>query len=368
MRMIRRMFCLMVVLATLGGCKRAETDSVRVGSILGLSGNNAMYGQQMQRGYDIALSQINNVKSNPHFDLVTEDSQFDPAKAVSAYRKLTAADGISLIVGITGSRNAIPVCEAARNDNVLILDPLGSAPKLSSVGGTNYFRIMASDAFAGRYNVDWAVGNGMHHPAVIFVQDDWGTSYMNEVRRYLVGKGFSDVPTYEILAGSRDFRSEVRKIHDAKVDALFLLLYAKEGATFMQQLGEAKVNPTVYGSDNVSSSDFASAGGESINGVYVAMPAETKTAAYDQFAREYRARYQAEPDANAIKSYDAMKLLAAAVSKVGKDPSKLRSYLHSSDFLFEGVSGAIHFDEHGDLVGQQYQRMVYRGTHLEPLQ
>ncbi len=366
----RKLFSLLTiaVLATLTACNRSQPQSVRVGSILGLSGNNAMYGQLMQRGFTVALDEINQSPQGPKFELVAEDSQFDPGRAVSAYRKLTAAQGIRLIVGITGSRNAIPVCEASSKDDVLILDPLGSAPKLTTVGGPNYFRVMPSDAFAGRYNIDWAIQNGMKRPGILFVQDDWGTSYMSELVHYLAEKGLNNVPTYPTLSGTRDFRSEVQKIRAAKIDSLFLLLYAKEGATFMQQLREAKLLLKVYGSDNVSSADFTAAGGDAIDGVFVALPAKTQTPAFDAFARAYRARYKEDPDASVAKSYDALKLMAAAVAKVGSDPAKLRAYLHSPDFSYDGITGRLRFDEHGDLVGQQYQRMVYHGVDLQPLQ
>jgi ABC-type branched-subunit amino acid transport system substrate-binding protein len=98
------------------------------------------------------------------------------------------------------------------------------------------------------------------------------------------------------------------------------------------------------------------------------MPAPIEGSLYDAFSKQYQAKYGQQPDANVIKSYDAMKLLCAAIDAVGPKPSDIKTYLRSPDFKFVGVSGLIKFDEHGDLVSQQYSRMVYRDGKLVPFQ
>lgn len=350
--------------------KPPGTRSIKLGTILGLTGNNASYGQKMQRGFQFALDEINGsggVKGAT-VELAIEDSQFDPTKAVSAYRKLTGAQGIRVIVGITGSKNALPVCEASKGDDVVIIDALGSAPKLTTHGGPNYFRVMASDALAGSYNVEWGTGSGMKKPVIAYMEDDWGASYRDSVSSHLAKKGFADARSHGVTAGTRDFRSQIEKIKGDMPDTLFLLLYAKEGATFMQQLRQAGVPATVYGSDNISSAEFGGAGNDVVEGVRVAMPTPAKGELYDEFVRKYQAKFGEAPDANVIKSYDVMKLVCAAVAAVGANPSDIKKYLRSPNFKFDGVSGPIKFDEHGDLVSQQYTRMVYKSGKLVPLQ
>lgn len=347
----------------------AASRKVDVGSILGLTGDGAAYGQKMQRGFEFAVEEINAAGgvNGKLINLVVEDSQFDPAKAVTAFRKLNAAQGIRIIVGVTGSKNAIPVCQASKGEDVVIVDALGSAPMLTTHGGPNYFRIMASDALAGRYNVTWAIEGGMRMPAVVYMEDDWGASYRDALVQYLGKQGFSNVPTHSVTSGMRDFRVQVEKLKGQHPDTIFLLLYAKEGSAFMQQLREAGIQAAVYGSDNISSQEFVSAGAEVVEGVRVALPAPVGGQRYQEFVRKCQAKFGEAPDVNIIKSYDAMKLVAYAIGKVGEEPSKIKEYLRSLDFEFLGVSGPIRFDEHGDLVGQDYTRMVYRSGRLVPV-
>lgn len=374
--MIRRSFIgLVIVIAwvafVLAGCasRRERGDTIKVGSILGLTGDNAAYGEKMKKGFEFALAETNGAGGvgGRKVELVTEDSQFDPQKAVTAYRKLTGAQGIRIIVGITGSANALPVCEASKKEDVVIIDALGSAPKLTSHGGPNYFRIMASDAAAGKYNADWAMESGMKQPAIVYMEDEWGTSYRDALSQNLIKKGFEKVPAYGVAAKTRDFRTEVEKIKRNEPDVIFLLLYAKEGAAFMQQLRQADVKASVYGSDNISSPEFVTAGNEVVEGVRVAMPAHAKGPAYESFVARFKEKTGEEPEANVIKSYDAMKLTTAAIQKVGEEPAKIRKYLKSPEFEYKGVSGSIKFDANGDIIGQEYTRMVYNLGKLSPI-
>lgn len=363
-------FLLLASLVFPTGCRSGNTkDVLKVGSILGLTGDNASYGQKMLRGLELARDEINSSGGilGRVIELSIEDSQFDPTKALVAYRKLTGLEGLRVIVGITGSRNAIPVCDAAKADDVVIIDALSSAPKISTQCGPNYFRIMASDALAGQYIADWAGQSGATRQAIVYMEDDWGTSYRDSVLGYLAERGSSGIVAEGIEAGTRDFRVQVEKLRQAEPDTIYLLLYAKEAAAFVQQLRQARVNATVYGSDNISSTEFVSAGIEVVEDVRVAMPAPARGPSYEDFVRRYQTKFNEDPDANVIKSYDALMLAASVIKEAGMEPSKVATRLASQGFQYVGVSGLVQFDHTGDLVNQEYTRMVYHGGKLVPM-
>ncbi len=368
------MLAVVGVLLVMGGAlwwyNRPASNDIQIGAILGLTGTNSAYGKEMQNGFDFAIEEINSKGGvlGKKLHLVAEDSQFDPAKAVTAYQRLTSVEGVSLIVGVTGSKNALAVCAAAKADNTVILDPLGSAPKLSLARFPGYFRIMASDAFAGRYNVDWAIAEGLKRPAILYEEDEWGASYRDAVLRYLAEKGYASTPSYGVTEGVRDFKTQVQKLRSNRPDALFLLTYAGEGAAFMRDLRQLGLDTVVYGSDNISSSEFASAGAAAIEGVRVAMPTPNDGSQFSVFVEKYERRYGTAPDANILKSYDAMSMMAKAIGQNGPDPQRIRAYFSSPTFIYEGASGQIRFDANGDLIGQRYSRMVYHSSQLVSLQ
>jgi branched-chain amino acid transport system substrate-binding protein len=362
---------LALLVATVAGIvwfrfKPGGRQAIRIGTVLDLTGAGASYGEKMRRGFGMAVDEANAAGGigGRSVELVVEDFQWDPGKALTAFRKLTSADGIGVIVGITGSKHAIPVAAASRSDNVVIIDALTSSPKLTTDGGPNYFRVMPSDAMAGQFNVEWALGAGMKKPGVVYVEDDWGVSYRDTLRRYLTAKGLTNVPVYGVTSGTRDLRAQVQSIRQDDPDSLFLLVYAQEGGAFTQQLRQAGVRVPIYGSDNLSAPEFIAVGAEVIEGVRVALPATAKGAIYDGFARRCRDRFGDEPDAILLKSYDAMNVALHVISEVGDDPARIRDRLHSSTFAHEGITGEIRFDAHGDLVTQAYTKMIYRSGKL----
>jgi len=376
--------CQSLLIALLGlslttGCNKQESTSetkkapaaekIPIGSILALTGPAASYGEMMQRGLQLAEGEINGaggVNGRP-IKIVVEDSQFSAPKAISAFQKLTEIQNIKVIVGITGSKIALPVAEAAKEGKCVIIDALSTAPALTERGGRAYFRVIASDALAGKYNADWAVEEGMKKPALIYVEDEWGASYRNALQNYLKSKGFNEPLVEGIKAGDRDFRTQIQKIKDNGADVVFLLTYSNEGTTFMQQLRQAGLNSKVYGSDNLSSPEFIAAGTSVIEGVRVALPLPTEGADYDKFVKSFKAKFGMEPDVNALKSYDALNVAAKGIQQAGLDPIKITQYLRSPAFSHRGVSGEIRFDQNGDLVSQQYRRLVYRNGALEPV-
>jgi len=379
MTRIMKSFCVIVVilifLFCLGACNPKPSEPslssspIKIGTILGLSGPNAAYGVLMKQGFDLALKEVNSAGgiNNRNIELVIEDSKFDPTFAVTAYSRLHDISKVRIYVGITGSKIAIPVCAAAKKHDIVIIDALGSAPKLTEEGGANYFRVMASDTLAGQFNVDWASSLGMKNPVVVYSEDDWGSSYRKAVLGYLGKKGFSDVPVHVVTQGLLDFRTQVEKLKSGKVDTIFLLLYPKEAASFMQQLREAGIKASIFGSDNLSSPEFVAAGSEVVEGVFVALPAPESSLYFEQFAKNYQEEFGTEPNSAIIKSYDAMMVALHAIKQVGEEPSKIREYFHSPQFSYTGVSGLIRFDENGDLISQQYSRLEYRDGKLQPV-
>jgi branched-chain amino acid transport system substrate-binding protein len=354
-------------------CRNADKPTgktLRLGSILDMTGVGASYGKRMREGFQLALSDAHSSMANRGFspEWLVEDFQWDTGKALTAYRKLISVDGVKVMVGITGSRNAKPVAEASKTDDVVIIDALTSSPTLTRQGGPNYFRVMASDAFAGRFNAYWASSSGMRRSAIMYVEDEWGVSYRDELKRYLAKAGNVLVLDQGAPVGSRDYRPQVARIKQFGADTVFLLLYPPDGGAFMQQARQVGLTPTVYGSDNLSAPEFAAPGAKVVDGVRLALPAAVAGPAYDAFRKKYSERYHEEADTIAAKSYDAMAVAIDAVLRVGDRPNDIRRLLKSPDYSFQGLSGRIEFDSNGDLKTQDYTKMVYAGRKLIPFE
>lgn len=344
---------------------QTQRQEVKVGVILGLTGQYSQYGKRMKAGYDLAMQALERTPGKYRIALLEEDSKFDPATTVRAYQQLRNIRGVSLFAGITGSKNAAAVCAAGASDDIVILDALSSAPILTPRCGKNYFRIMPSDALAGKYNVDWATERRLKKFAIVHVLDDWGNSYSEQVSRYLTKKRLELVVNEGINPGQRDYTAVVRKIESSRPEGLFLLLYASDGAAFMQQLRTRNHTVQIFGSDNLSTDEFLAAGPSVVEGTALALPATVTGPADDALKKAYTAKFGAAPpegveyDINVTKAYDALMLLAQAIDKVGPRPAAVREYFRKMRD-YASVSGPIRFDENGDLASVNYERFEFR--------
>jgi branched-chain amino acid transport system substrate-binding protein len=167
-----------------------------------------------------------------------------------------------------------------------------------------------------------------------------------------------------VPAGALDLRATVEKVKSRNPDVVFLLVYAKEGAAFLKQARVAGIVARMYGSDNLSASEFLAAGAETIEGVRVALPTPAGGESYDRFVTKYRSKYNEEPDVMVLKSYDSMMTAIKAMRDAGVEPGAIRNRLRSDEFSYQGVTGEIRFDQNGDLRSQQYRRMIYRAGKL----
>lgn len=343
-----------------------EPKSIKIGTILGLTGENSAYGVRMKKGLDLALEELNtsNFFDDKKVDLIVEDSQWEPKLGVNSYRKLHDIQGVKYYTAICGSKIALAVAEASRSDDIVIVDAISGAPALTTKAGPKYFRVYASDAVAGKYNIDWALEEGALSFAVIYVEDDWGASYKDAVVSQL--EKHNIVPTtIPINLGTRDFRPEVSKIINANPDAVFVLMYANLSAPFIKQARSAGLAAKLYGGDNLSSSDFTAIGNDVIEDVRLSLPAEIGSEKFDSFREAYSTKFSEEPDSFALKSYDSLMLLANAIKNTNGEPSSIIEFLHKMP-PYSGASGSITFDDSGDLITQKYDRMVYRNGLLTP--
>jgi branched-chain amino acid transport system substrate-binding protein len=333
-----------------------------------MTGLGASYGKRMKQAFELAIDDAKRTPGAPAIELLVEDFQWDTGKALTAYRKLTGVDGVKIIVGITGSRNATPVTQASKSDDVVIIDALTSSPTLTRRAGPNYFRVMASDALAGRFNAQWATGSGMTRGAVVYVEDEWGVSYRDELKRYLSESGVSLATEQGCPAGARDYRAQIARLKEANVDTVFVLLYPPDGGVFMQQARQEGVTAIAYGSDNLSAPEFAAPGPGIIEGVRLALPAAVAGASYEGFKARYQKAYGEEADSIAAKSYDAMSVAIDAARRAGNNPAAIRAILRAPGYSFQGLTGSLAFDANGDLTSQQYSKMVYRKGQLVPFE
>lgn len=356
---------MIAVAALLAGCKHA-TDSgihqVKIGAILDLTGPAASFGQMQREGIELAAADLNISPACKYQMLpVIEDSRLDPKLAIGAATKLVYDDKVAAVSSITGSSMALVTAPVFGKAGVPVLDSLSSAPSLTGQGNGFYFRIQPPDTYAGKYLVSWA-GEfpRVHRVAIIYAESDWGQGLRDSIMVAARAAHMDVVIAESARPGEIDFRPALLRIRRRNPDLLFLVAHPQEGGLIIKQLALIGYKIPVMGSDSLSTEEVKTAAGRALDGVLFCLSSTGKGPAYEAFQQRFKRRFGTEATVNSIKPYDAFMIIAKTVCEAGTDGKAIRQGLLNMP-SYQGISGSISFDEHGDIRDPSYDRFQFHG-------
>src|SRR5205823_2371835 len=114
-----------------------------------------------------------------------------------------------------------------------------------------------------------------------------------------------------------------------------------------KQARELDMNMPLLGGDGWDSPEIWKLGGAALKNAYISnhYSAENPAPEIQNFVKNYKAKFNVEPDSLAALAYDAAKVLADAIKRAGgaSDSAKLKDAINSTKD-FAGVTGKITID------------------------
>ncbi len=336
------------------GCSRSrQPKELKIGAILPLTGDAAKYGQSTKNGIDLALEEIN-LKGGINvgkIDVIYEDSQADPKKAVSIFQKMTTVDKISFFLGPLSSSEVLAVAPTANKKKVIILAPAASSPQITNAGDY-IFRNVMSDLFDGRVVADFAFNNlGKKTAGIIYINNDFGVGLKESFKSFFEKYG-GKVVTEEVFdVGATDFRTQLVKIKKSSPEIVFLVGQSEMGYILRQstELGLKTQWVSFSMFEDPQILEIAGNAAEGVYYTYRVFDPKSDIPVVKNFADSFREKYGQEPDIFAGLAYDATKILAQAVENGEQDAEKVKEALCDIKD-FPGVVGTTSFDENGDVM------------------
>jgi branched-chain amino acid transport system substrate-binding protein len=259
---------LAVVVGVIGLKGQEDKDKngpIKVGVIISLSGDIAVYGQGIKKGIDLAAEEINQkggISGRP-VELIYEDDSSNNNSGVSAINKLIQVDKVSLILGagISSITSAIaPIAEA--NKTVMILTT-ASAPNLSSAGDY-IFRVVPSDAYQALAVADFMIEKGLNKKvAGLRVNDDYGLG-MNRGIEKKIG---SFLANEYFESSATDYRTQLTKIKNTNPQVL-VVSARNEWPAIAKQIKELGITAQIIGPETLKDEKIFKACGINIEGAY----------------------------------------------------------------------------------------------------
>ena len=363
-RSVRRWLPTLASLAVLSACRaRGATAPASAGDTLYVGVAATRANTDYFRGVQMALDRLNAERPQGAHPLglrLPIDSQTSQVAVAAAFRDDPAVIGV---VGHTGSAqtmDAAPIygdVEANERRAVLAITPTATNPAVTRAGRW-VFRVCPTDDDAARALARFAIDSAhAKRVGIIYRNDLFGRGFTRVIAPALARAGATVLERDPYLAGLTEYDAYAARLARRKIDVLVVAGGGVDAADMVRALRRAGAAPAVLGSDDIASISTAARAPGEFRGVrYTAFyDAASRAPAAATFASEYKRRFGTLPNHQSALSYDAAMLIGRAAQKVGDDRRAVRDWVAAigrSAAPYDGVTGQIRFDDHGDALGK----------------
>lgn len=341
-----------------------EPEAIKIGAVLPLTGSAAVWGKNAKMGIEIALDEINDnggIKG-ASVEVLYQDSQSEPSKAVSALQHMISVEKVPAVIGDIASSSVLSMAPVAERNKVVLLSPGASNPDITDAGEF-IFRNWQSDALEGEVDAEFGFGElEWRRVGVLSVNNAYGQGLRQVFEREFQARGGEIVVSETFEQGATDMRAQLNKIPQAKLDGVYLPGYPPEMAALLKQAKELGLDLPILSVQAFDDPKILELAGDAAEGVVFSVPKppdpEEKIVA--DFIAHYKARHNQEPGVCSDTGYDALRIIAWAMRQAGTDADAVRKQLlELKDF--PGAAGVTTFDEKGDVVKPFVFKRVQHG-------
>jgi branched-chain amino acid transport system substrate-binding protein len=356
----------MMAAGVLAGCNSSSTsgdkdsDVIKIGANLELSGGVASYGQSIEEGIQLALEEINKEGiDGKKIELVKFDNKSDAAEATSGTTKLISQDKVVAIIGAATSTNTLAQVQIAQKNKIPLLTPTGTNPTVTLKDGVLndfVFRTCFIDPFQGTVAANFAAKDLKAKNAAIIIDSssDYAKGLAAAFQDAFEENGGKVVKEEAYVAKDTDFNAILTNIKSANPDFIFLPGYYEEVGLIIKQARALGLDVPFMGGDGWDSPKLVEiAGNDPLNNTFITnhYSSGDSDPKVQDFVKAFEAKYNGKsPDAFNALGYDSLYFLADAIKRAGSaDPEKIQKALEETDGL-QLVSGTMKLDKNHDPV------------------
>jgi branched-chain amino acid transport system substrate-binding protein len=305
-------------------------EPIKIGAIVELTGEAAEMGIENQHTIDVAEALLNaqgGIEGYP-LEVVIVDGGSDPAMFATRAHRLLEDEKVICGIGGNDISFATAAGEVFAKASAPYADIGGTTPTIPLISD---FMFMAPgpDNDQGRAVAKYVTGKLGYNTFAIF--KDVASAYGTKLTEYFIyyAKYFTkkDNPVPLVLnyqTGDTDYSAQLTKLKarakDLGIQAIILPTWPQDAPTIAKQARDLGIELPLIGTDGVDTSALTDVGGEAVEGMIFSthfhpdqpgLPDMAK-----KFVAEYRKKFNDDPGAFGTMGYDALVIMAEAISKV----------------------------------------------------
>ncbi len=329
MKKMRKLVCILLALSLVAtgftGCAKAKNDKFYIGGIGPTSGDNAVYGQGVQNGAQLAVDEINAAGgiNGTKLELMFADDESDGEKAVNAYNTLKDK-GIKLLMGTVTSGACASVIEKTNEDGMFELTP--SASSVDVLKYSNMFQVCFTDPNQGIASAKYIAEKGLATKiAIIYDSSDiYSSGIEASFKGEAANQNLQVVAEEAFTSDSKsDFSVQLQKAKDSGAELVFLPIYYREASLILQQSSDLGYSPKFFGCDGLDGiltvENFNTSLAEGLM-LLTPFSADSQDDATQKFVTAYQGKYTDTPNQFGADAYDAIYIIKKAIEKSGATP------------------------------------------------
>jgi branched-chain amino acid transport system substrate-binding protein len=340
-------------LVLLGGTAARADITIAVAGPM--TGQYAVFGEQMKRGADLAVKDINAAGGINGEKLVLEagDDACDPKQAVAVANQFVNKE-VKFVAGHFCSGSSIPASKVYNEEGILQISPASTNPALTEQGFENVFRTCGRDDVQGIYAANYTVDNGIGKKvAILHDKSAYGKGLADEYKKQLNARGVQEVMYEAVTQGDKDFTALITKMKNAGVDLIYHGGYHTEAGLITRQAREQGFNAKLMSGDALVDKQYWEITGPTGEGTLMTFaPDPRKSPAAEKVVAEFKATGY-DPEGYTLYTYAAIQAYVDAVKKAGStDTEAVAKALREGSY--STVLGEIAFNEKGDVKEPKY--------------
>lgn len=296
--------------------------TIKIGVAFALSGPAAVYGTVQRNGVQLAEEEINKSGvAGAKIQLVIEDDAGTPEQGINVFKKLINQDKVAAIIGPTLSNVAQSADPEAQRAKVPVLGVSNTAPKGITDIGEYIFRDSLTEGQVIPQTVKAAKAKlNLKKVAVLYSDNDAFTKAGYEVfKAALEAEGIQIATTQTFATKDTDFNAQLTAAKQTSPDALVVSALAAEASGIITQARALGLTVPIIGGNGFNTPAIIKNAGKDAEGVIVgaAWNQASTNPKSQEFIKNYKAKFNSDPDQFAAQAYTGVYILAEAI-KIAK--------------------------------------------------
>ena len=345
------------------GSALAQDNTVKIGLVLPMTGQQASTGRQIDAAVKLWLAQNGNKAGGKTVEVILKDDASLPDTTRRLAQELVVNDKVAVLAGfgITPSAMATaPIATQSKTPMVVMAAATSAITEASPfIVRTSFTLPQAAVGMA-----EWAAKNKIKK--VVTLVADYGPGF--DAEKYFVDR--FKLNSGQVLESLRtplrapDFAPVLQKVRDAAPDALFVFLPSGQGAQFMKQFAERgldKAGIKLIATGDVTDDDQLNAMGDVALGVVNAhhYSAAHNSPTNKKFVAAFEAANKFRPNFMAVGGYDGMRVIYNALNA---------SKGASGQALLDAMKGQLFESPRGQMLIDAQTRDVVHDMHIRKVE